>query len=213
MGEIVAKQQLREFYDRELNEIKQNKARFGLIIASLIISLALFLLADEDTESKNISDSEAPTVVSTAKEEVAINNKAAEKASKLTTITGLEKAAEGVEIINPFKVDTKQNPNDTAKTPKTPPAVPIFEPPQPVKTQEPKEKVILILKGTAISGNKKMAIIQRSISNKNDKDKSESLILNIGDEVDGRMIIEINKDFVMFDDGKRLYVQKDQEDE
>ena len=61
----------------------------------------------------------------------------------------------------------------------------------------------LTLKGTAISGDKKMAIIQKSY----DKNKSESHMLKLGDEINGKKIIDIGRNFIIFDDGEYLYLQ------
>ena len=41
-----------------------------------------------------------------------------------------------------------------------------------------------------------------------DKSKSESLLINIGDEIEGRRIVNIDKDFVVFDNGHTLYIQE-----
>ena len=72
------------------------------------------------------------------------------------------------------------------------------------------------LKGIAINDDTKMAIIQiihgdvtkndKKSQKSKDKSNTESLIVSLGDEVNGRRIIDIGKDFVTFDDGKRLYL-------
>ena len=222
MGEFVADGRLKEFYDREVTEIMQNKLRFGFIIACLVASVALFAFTDNETEVTEAYDNGAPKVV-TASNDKSTNDKTSDKnksdkpTSKVTSITGLERASEGGELINPFKADLVKPPIET-KSPK-PESIPLPQTPKPIptKTVENSDKVVLILKGTAISGDKKMAIIQRSVvgkdnstksTNPKDKSKNESLLLNIGDEIDGRRIVAIDKDFVIFDDGYKLHIQE-----
>ena len=217
----MADDRLNTFWAKEVNEIMQNKLRFGLIVASLVASVAIFVFTYSEAEVTTTVDDESPKVAA-ASNDKSISNKTSVKGksdkstSKVTSITGLEKALEGGELINPFKSDLVKPPIE-AKSPK-PVIIPTPQTPKPVpiKTVEISDKIVLILKGTAISGDKKMAIIQRSVVNeKNPKDskakdssKSESLLLNIGDEVEGRRIVDIGKDSVTFEDGHKLHLQE-----
>lgn len=221
MGEIVAAGRLKEFYDREVNEIMQNKLRFGCIVSCLVAAVALFAFTDNETEVTEASDNEAPKVVA-ASNDKSTNNKTSDKisdkpVSKVTSITGLERASEGGELINPFKSDLVKQPIETKSSKPESIPLPKTPKPEPIKTVENSDKVVLTLKGTAISGDKKMAIIQRSVvgkdnsaksTNSKDKSKNESLLLNIGDEIDGRCIVAIDKDFIVFDDGYKLHLQE-----
>ena len=212
-------EQLRKIYDREFSEIKQHKKRFGAIIASLVVSLLLFAFTDNEEPVKATPDIETAKVVEPKKNaKTAANN---EIKSKFKNVAGLEKVSENADIINPFKVDIEKPPknkteNKSIEVPApvfTPPALP--EAPAQNKTAEPVEKVVLILKGVAISGDKKMAIIQRG-TNINDKDSktsegknsAESFLLSLGDEIDGRRIIDISKDSITFDNGHKLRIQE-----
>jgi len=215
-------QQLKTFLDQELKEIKEHKKRFIAISTAFVISLGALTFSGSD-EAAPVSEEEKPTQI----EKSTQNKKSDDKKKvepKFKNIKGLEKAAAEVEIINPFKVDIAKEEKPVESKPiEKPPEVPPLPnaTPKEIKPVEPEEKVVLVLKGTAISGDKKMTIIQRSVSTKNDsqksksssdkkdKNNSENIILKIGDKVEGKFIIEINKDFVMFDDGERLYVQKD----
>ena len=67
--------------------------------------------------------------------------------------------------------------------------------PQPEVQPKPREKIFLT--GTAISGNVKTAMILRN---------KETLFLTIGDEIDGRKIVDIATDAVTFDDGEILTI-------
>ena len=222
MGEIVADSRLKGFFDREVSEIMQNKLRFGFIVASLVASATLFASTDAETEVTSASNNESLKVAAASNDKsvsdkTSANIKSDKPVSKITSIVGLEKDSENVELVNPFKSDLLKPPIETR--PSKPESIPLPQMPKPIpiKTVENSDKVVLILKGTAISGDKKMAIIQRSIVNKdnskdnkssNDKGTNESLLLNIGDEIDGRRIVVIDKDFVVFDDGHKLYLQE-----
>ena len=80
--------------------------------------------------------------------------------------------------------------------------LPTIPPPQSIQPQpppkvEPKEKIFLT--GTAVSGDNKIAMFLRG---------KENFFGTIGDEVGGRIISDITPDFVIFADGKRVYIQK-----
>ena len=231
----MSKQKLQEFYHKELNEIKQHKTRFGAIAASLVFSLMVFSFTNGEEEIKEAVEIEPPKAVANADKTLSKS----ETNSKLTRIAGLEKASEDVGLTNPFKVDVNESPVNEPKTEnKLPTITPAFNPPtqlpKSIESKEPAKKIVLILKGTAISGDKKIAIIYRRIVDKNkfkdinnksdndsknklnstkDENEIESLMLTLGDEVDGKIIIEIGKDSVIFDNGERLYLQKGNEDE
>lgn len=221
-------QQLKTFLDQELKEIKEHKKRFSAIAAAFVISLGALAFSGSD-EAAPIPKEEKPIQVDKAAQNKKPDNKKKVE-PKFKNIKGLEKAASEIEIVNPFKVDIAKEEKPVESKPVEVPKIPTPIPTPPVtpkekiestKPVEPEEKVVLILKCAVIKGDKKMAIIQRSISTKNDsqksksssdkidKNKPENLTLKIGDEIEGKFIIEINKNFVMFDDGERLYVQKD----
>ena len=214
----MADDRLKAFYVSEVNEIMQNKLRFGAIVVSLVAAVVIYIFNDTEAEVTAAVDNESPKIIA-ASNDKSNSDKTSDKSSdkpvsKVTSITGLERASEGVELINPFKSDLVKPPIET-KSPK-PELIPLPQMPK-IKEIENSDKVVLTLKGTAISGNKKMAIIQRSVvgkdnsaksTNYKDKSKNESLLLNIGDEIDGRSIVVIDKDFVIFDDGYNLHIQE-----
>ena len=201
---------LRKFYERESNEIRQNKLRFGAIATSLVISLAILGFTSEDTETAPNSDEESLKVVSAANYETSAKDKSVEKpTSKVTTVAGLKKASDTNNLLNPFKVDSDMSQTNQIKPPEV---IPLPPQPEQDKISEPSEKIVLTLKGTATSGDKKMAIIQRNVGEDNskskDKSKNESLLLNVGDEINGQRIVNIGKDFVVFDDGHEIHIQE-----
>ena len=212
----MADSRLKEFYDREVNEIMQNKLRFGFIVVCLVASVALFAFTDTETEVTEASDNESLKVAAASNDKLAsdipsVKDKSDKPASKVTSITGLEKASEGVELINPFKSDLIKPPSEVKSSKLESIPIPQTSKPASIKTVETEEKAILILKGTAISGNKKMAIIQRNIikNNKTNVDpKLESRIVKVGDKIDSHIVVDIGKNFILFDDGRILTLQE-----
>lgn len=204
------KELLKKFLERERDEIIQHKQRFIAIIVAFVASIICIFAFNTDEETTTQS-TDPKKVVETADNKPVQKSK--NKSAERKSILGLDKIVAENEIVNPFKVDIEKPPevkNSEIKTDvKT-----INQPTLSIKNVLPKdeEKIILTLNGTAISGDKKMAIIQRNIVNKhNSKDEKkqiESLLLNVGDSVDGRKIIDIGKNFVAFDDGQKLYIQE-----
>ena len=204
------KELLKKFLERERDEIIQHKQRFIAIIVAFVASIICIFAFNTDEETTTQS-TDPKKVVETADNKPVQKSK--NKSVERKSILGLDKIVAENEIVNPFKVDIEKPPevkNSEIKTDvKT-----INQPTLSIKNVLPKdeEKIILTLNGTAISGDKKMAIIQRNIVNKhNSKDEKkqiESLLLNVGDSVDGRKIIDIGKNFIAFDDGQKLYIQE-----
>ena len=204
------KELLKKFLERERDEIIQHKQRFIAIIVAFVASIICIFAFNTDEETTTQS-TDPKKVVETADNKPVQKSK--NKSAERKSILGLDKIVAENEIVNPFKVDIEKPPevkNSEIKTDvKT-----INQPTLSIKNVLPKdeEKIILTLNGTAISGDKKMAIIQRNIVNKhNSKDEKkqiESLLLNVGDSVDGRKIIDIGKNFIAFDDGQKLYIQE-----
>ena len=180
------KELLKKFLERERNEIIQHKQRFIAIIVAFVASIICIFAFNTDEETTTQS-TDPKKVVETADNKPVQKSK--NKSVERKSILGLDKIVAENEIVNPFKVDIEKPPevkNSEIKTDvKT-----INQPTLSIKNVLPKdeEKIILTLNGTAISGDKKMAIIQRNIVNKhNSKDEKkqiESLLLNVGDSVE-----------------------------
>ena len=177
-AEFMIKQQLNKFLDRELKEIRKNKRRIGSLFACVLFAIGIFVFANSGEKTDNNSNEAVPKADATKLNDKSNSDKKTE--SKLTAIKGLERAAANVELINPFKVDIQKSapvvdnkPVEAAKVPPNPTIALITPPTQPAQTEntESKEKIILILKGTAISGDNKIAIIQRGILKKSDNNK------------------------------------------
>lgn len=84
------------------------------------------------------------------------------------------------------------------------PSVPAEEP---VAQEPPEPAEKFILRGTAIHGDNKTALIQKIIPDENSID--DTLILKTGDVIGGRRVVDISADSVTFDDGAQLRLDLD----
>ena len=226
---IFVPEQLRAFCEREIIEIKKHKLRIGALFIILICAILFFIFSDSDNESLVVlKESQAKKIDDNVKNNS--NEKSKKKSKKRVKILGYDKALEEVNIVNPFKVDI--NPSITENKPvenKTAVSVPVVKnnpapPTVSISEVKPKDKAILILKGTVISDDKKLATIQRIVINNhknynqesknhdediNSKYKTETRLVQIGDMIDDRQIIDIAKDYLEFGDGERLTIFND----
>ncbi len=205
----------KDFIDNELAELREHRLRFGLLIFSMAVLVIFLILDDSQSDPPNQLVEETPTVES---------EPSVEPIDRRTEIIGLARAAEDAPLINPFAVDL----------PKPPPApepviIPVAAPPPPpplsihdkkiLPPPEPAPHIMLTLKGTAISDDKKIAVVHREfVTPKSSADEQsdrrvENRLLKIGEEIDGRKVVDIGKNFVAFDDGARLELPRIQSDD
>lgn len=188
-------EEVKEILRRELDELKQNKIRVG-ILAGCVLILLIVSIVDDGSDGEEIILDEPPPLT---------------KDLPIKTIP-VAKSPDGVKIVlganadrlfigDPFAVEEKvapeppPTPEPTPPLPKIPPPSIIIEPPKP---EPPKEQITLT--GTAISGDNKTAMFLRG---------GETVFLTVGEEIGGRKISDITSDFVTFDDGERIYFQKE----
>ena len=190
---------LKNFLARELDELKQNKVRAIALGVCFIVVVGIWL-SDDSSRGEEISLNESPTVEAppAPKNSPAPTNSPAPVAAPDGVTFVLGANAEALTVADPFAGEDKPKPPPPPKPPVVnvpPPQVPVLPPiPQP----KPQEKIILM--GVAISGDVKTAMFLRG---------KETLFLTIGDELNGRKIIDINPDFVTLSDGVRVYLQKE----
>ena len=194
--------------DSELVELREHRRRVGFLLTALFVCLIILALDNEEAP---------PPAAQIAEDEPATAPvKPVERIDRRTEIIGLARASEDVELINPFAVDLPKPPPEPLIVPLTAPPPPprLSVPPSPVESKsfeppEPPLRVMLTLKGTAISDDKKLAIVHREIlSNKETEnqsdDRSKKYVLAIGEAIEGRKVVDIGKDYVAFEDGERL---------
>ena len=196
--------ELKKFLSRELDELKQNKIRAIALVACVVVAL-IFWAIDDNSSGEEIALEDAPPVT----KDLPVKPLPVEKSSDGVTVV-LGANADALFIADPFAGEEKPKPppkpQPTPQPPQAPPTLPaipqppaVIQPPEPPpKVEPPKEP--LTLTGTAISGDSKTAMIMRG---------KETLFVTLGEEIDGRRIVDITSDFVSFDDGERIFLQKE----
>ncbi len=201
---------LKNFWQKDLNELKENPLRFGGLLICFIAAVALFFSDDSGGEQVNIAENpapvenvenvETPAPVANDKKVVAVKNAKNSSADKNITVV-LGANSEELVVHDPFKVPQKEK-IETPSPAEIPTVQPVIIPP--VAQEQPKLSEKFILRGTAIVGYKKSALIQMISNDKNSA--AENLILEIGDTLGGKKIIDISQDFLTFDDGEILFI-------
>ena len=204
---IQINEKLRAFLLNDLEEIKKHKVRLG-ILSGITILLIIFLLMDNSAKSNEINTVETVQEVQ-AKQSKSIQPTKPKKTNLSKAIVGLDEATKDVQLVNPFKSDLPANLSvDSTKT-----VIPqVVSSPTLSMKRELVSESKLTLKGTAISGEKRMAIIELTTNIKSEseeKKQSTTKMLTIGDEIDGKKIIDINKNFVTFSNGKQIFMAGD----
>ena len=183
-------EEFKEILRRELDELKQNKIRVLALVACFIL-LLIFWITDDTSGGEEIILEEKPPATKDLPVKVL---PVAKNPDGVKVVLGAN--ADRLFIGDPFAVEEEIKPPPTPPLPAIPaPSIVIEPPPQP-----PKENIILM--GTAISGANKTAMFLRG---------KETLFKTIGEEIDGRIISDITPDFVTFEDGARIYFQKELE--
>lgn len=190
---------LKTFLSHELTELQRNDFRVLLIVACFLAAVVLWFI-DNSTGGEEIALNEppvtAPTPAPPATQDLPVKPLPVTKSPEgVTPILGAD--ASPLTVVNPFASEDKPKPPSKSPPP-TPPPI-IIQPPQPTpQPPAPREKILLM--GTAISGNVKTAMFLRG---------KKTIFLTIGDELDGRRIVDITPDLVLFADGARVYLQKE----
>lgn len=190
--------ELKKFLSRELDELKQNKIRAIGLVVCLVVAVILWTVDDSSGGEEIVLDEKPPVT-----KDLPVKVLPVEKSPDGVTIV-LGANADALLIADPFAGDEKPKPPSKPQIsqPKQPlPAIPspvaIQPPPAPPQIEQPREQFILT--GTAISGNKKTAMFLRD---------NETLFKTIGDELNGRRIVDITPDFVTLDNNERIYLQR-----
>ena len=192
---------LKKFFEREIDELKRNKIRtIALIVCAVVL---LIFGAIDDSGGEEISLNEPAKVDNHAAK---VDNPSAKTETPVTKDLPVKtlpvtKNFNGVTIVAGADADDLIVADPFAVTKKIKQPPPMKQPPIqiPIQPQIPKETKKFFLTGTAISGNVKTAMFLR---------EKETLFLTIGDEINGKVIVNITPDFVTFADGERVFVQR-----
>ncbi len=184
---------LKKFWQNNLIEIRENKLRFAALLILLVFVTILALSNSESGEE--IILTEQPQI-ETAEEFVPVPN--------ANIIVALGANSGDLYISNPFKAEPEIEPPPAEILPQIPeiPSQPEIIISQPVAQESPKPAEKFILRGTAIIGENKSALIQKNSS-------EDNLIVNIGDTLSGKIIVDIAQDSLIFDDGSKMTLNLD----
>lgn len=198
--------EFKKILQRELEELQQNKVRAIALGAAFVILLIVWIIDDNSSgEEINLDESITTVDVPTATKDLPVVNLPIEKSSDGVTLV-LGANAEPLFIGDPFAGEEKSTPPPKiVQPPENPPVQPILiQPPPPTPLpkiiEQPKPQEKFILTGTAISGTNKTAMFLRG---------NETIFLTVGEEIGGKKISDITPDFVIFEDGERVFIQRE----
>lgn len=241
------KQKLRDFWQNELEEIRQNKIRVFALIFSAFIAVALMFSEDsgekidvvnsekveesaEITPKKNIDEDKRQNkkVISVKKAE----NK--NDGEKIVAVIGAN--SEELYVGDPFQSEeekpasVKQEVSKNENIPQQVPIIPPQAPKIPVQSSElppipdmsaelppiPSATPVklaeninpaaeFVLTGTAINSDKKAAVVKKISTSQGKNEREENMLLVVGDVLDGRQVVDITEDSIVFDDGNNIH--------
>ncbi len=187
--------ELKNFLGRELDELKQNKIRAGALGVCLAV-LIIFAAIDDTSDGEEILIDEPPLTKDLPVKVLPVTK----SPDGVTKVLGAN--ADALIIGDPFAFEEKpkppppQPPPTLPKIPEPAPPVVIEPPPEPT-IEPPKPTEPIVLTGTAISGANKTAMFLRG---------KETVFKTVGEDLDGRLIVDITSEFVTFADGERVQV-------
>ena len=222
---------MKDFLKEQLDEIRENKLRFGILIFALFAAI-IFAVTDSfergeeiNLESQKISQADitknradlspaqSESAVNLPAKNVTANENVYASSGNIKAVIGAN--ADEIYIYDPFKNPTPAPKVKAEEPPKVevpvkaeaktlPPVEPviIIQPAPEVPVPPKVPEVKFILQGVAL-GENKVAMVQKISENK----ILEMLFLKIGDELNGKKIADIAEDFLTFDDGNRMYFE------
>ena len=178
-----------KFFKAEIEEIRQNKVRIAGLALCLIFAIGFALWNYFDT-GEEIILTEKPVA---EEKDLSVKKVSAEN---VTPVIGAN--SDILFVKNPFRFEEETVEEEKVEQPKI--EEKISQPVEEIKiSPQVEEKFVLV--GTAITAEEKTALVQR-IKNS----ASENLFLTVGDMIGRKKIIDITEDFILLDDGEKLYL-------
>ena len=179
-----------KFFKQEIEEIRQNKVRVIGLVLCFVFAIVFLIWNYFDTgeeiiltekpsdEEKNISVQKVPE-------------------QNITAVIGAN--SDVLFVKNPFhsKKEILEEEKEVEKSELT---EKISEPVEDIKISTPVDEKF-VLSGTAITSEEKTALVQHTKNS-----VSENLFLSVGDTVGNKKIIDIEEDFILLEDGEKLYL-------
>lgn len=179
-----------KFWQENLAEIRENKLRFAALVACFVVAVGFFL-NDDDGEEVVVAETPIEIAERVETPDTKVIPVGAQYENKnLKVVLGAN--PNDLYVVDPFEVQ------EVVEMPEIPPVVIV---PPVAQVSAPAET--FILRGTSIFGNKKSAIVQK-ISDKNSDDVT--LILNVGEKLGGKIIVDIAQDFLILADGTKIFL-------
>ena len=181
---------MNDFFKSQLEEIRENKLRVGLL-AIILFATIIYAVFDFDKSEEIITDE--PQKNPAVEEPVKVT---APTSDKVKPVIGAN--VDEIFIHNPFhnpapiKVEEKIIPPKVETVIIAPPVEEIPKPPE----------IKFILHGVAI-GDTKTAFVEKIVDG-----KSETIFVSIGDNINGKIIIDMQSDNITFDNGDKLYIEQ-----
>lgn len=178
---------MNDFFKSQLEELRKNKFRVGLL-AIILLGLIIYSVSDFDKGEEITLDEPQ-------------KNSAVEEPVKVTTVTDEKvKPVIGANVDEIFIHDPFYNPAPKVEEKILPPAEPVIIAPPVVEEPKPPE-IKFSLQGVAL-GDEKTAIVKKIESG-----KVEILFVTVGDNLNGKIIVDMSDDFIIWDNGDKLYIE------
>ena len=180
---------VKSFIQAQLDEIRENKLRFGLIVTCLVVAI-IFSVADfESGEEINLNATEKTIENLPKTENISV------MPENVKEVIGAN--SDAVFIQNPFEIPAQID--EVEEPPKVEEKILI---PPPVIEIPKLPEVKFVLKGVAGIGDDKTALVIK-IS----ESKSEPQFLKVGEKIGNKIIIEIADDFLTLEDGEKIFME------
>jgi len=213
---------LKKFFEREREEIEKHKVRIGIAIFFALATI-IFAVSDfgENAETISVETSQVEENISAEKNsdkkipDKKIPDKkisAVEKNAEENIIAVIGANSETLFVKDPFQVAEVEEveetesvePEKVVEEDKNISATKNFTPqiensaPAPKNNSAVDEKFILT--GTAIGDTQRTALVQHY----KDKKLEGTIILQVGDSLNGKKVVRITEDALIFDDGEKI---------
>ena len=203
---------IKNFLEREREEIVQHKARFGAMIVCAFFAI-VFFVSDFGEEEEIISTEPVP--VEETSEPVEVEKKSAPKVQKISEVQKVPESnvtavlganSEFLFVKDPFNIAEVEEVEEVAEVEENISAENIsaqtFQPAPQNNSPPPTSEEKFVLSGTAISDNQRTALVQHY----KDKKFVGTIILQVGDTLKGKKVIAIAEDFVTLEGGEKISI-------
>ena len=200
---------IKNFLEREREELEKHKVRIGF---SVVIAVAAIIFSVIDFDSgKEVILTESPQVeekISAPAKVEKISEVKQVSDDNITPVIGAN--AENIFVKNPFQtpevaeVETAPEVEEEISEPEknSPPVVIVQQTAPPQKNSTPVQEEKFILSGTAIGDKQRTALVQHYKG----KNFSGTIILQVGDSLKGKKVVDITEDAVTLEGGEKIFV-------